>query len=88
MKSFEIAAYYTKVYRKRSIKLQRDTPFCGGNQSVVKVFFRFVVCGLFLSRSPVKILVQIIQFSVESLYVFFSRFIGFLQGFFLAYRAL
>ena len=54
-----------------------------------KVFFP--ACGL---RSvpvpgPVKILVQIIQFSVESLYVFFfSRFIGFLQGFFLGIQSI
>ena len=41
-------AYYTyQGVSQRSIKLQRDTPFLWGNQSVVKSFsgLRFVVCS-------------------------------------------
>ena len=88
VKSFEIAAYYTLRCIAKKYKTSMRYPFFVGKSERCKVFFRFAVCGLFLSRSPVKILVQIIQFSVESLYVFFSRFIGFLQGFFLGIQSI
>ena len=47
VKSFEIAAYYTLRCIAKKYKLQRDTPFLWGNQSVVKSFsgLRFVVCS-------------------------------------------
>lgn len=70
VKSFEIAAYYTLRCIAKKYKTSTRYTFFVGKSERCKVFFRFAVCGLFLSRSPVKILVQIIQFSVESLYVF------------------
>ena len=83
VKSFEIAAYYTLRCIAEKYKTSTRYTFFVGKSERCKVFFRFAVCGLFLSRSPVKVLVQIIQFLVKSLNVFFGRFISFLQGFFL-----
>ena len=82
-------AYYTyQGVSQRSKKLQCGTPFLMGKSEHGGVLFQLAFLVLFLSLSPVKILVQIIEFSVESLYVFFSRFIGFLQGFFLGIQSI
>ena len=51
------------------------------------VLFRLFVRDLLL-QIPVKILVQIIQFSAKSIDVFFSGFIGVLQGFFLGIQGI
>lgn len=68
---------HIRVYRNEGKNLVAVHPFLMSNLEGILTFIRFLVNSL-LFWSPVKILVEVIQFPVKVSGFFLSRFIGFL----------
>ncbi len=71
-------AVHIRVYRNRGKNLVAVHPFLMSNLERLLVFIGFLVSSFLLRRSPVKVLVEVVQFPVKPGDFFHSSFIGIL----------
>ena len=72
------SAAHIRVYRNRGKNLIAVHPFLMSNLEAILAFVVFLVACCLRCRSPVKILVEVIQFPVKVSAFLFGSFISFL----------